>query len=253
MVGLLGSLVLAATLGPRPSLAHGGSVIDSGYTNHFEWLVTMDPYPIQTGQAMVTLLVYDLTTYEPMNNLRQVTLYMAAPGTQRPCCNPTELSAPIRLRIDPQLYPGDYSELITFAQPGDWALQFVVEDGERSFAVVVPMMVVPAQPGQSWSPALEGPDVAATATAFAQNVQQARQQNSPLAGMLSPLVPSPLAADALALTVNTGGTFTFLGLSWWLWGVAALIPIGMGWLLLRSPQAKQEDEGADEVETPEGE
>lgn len=237
LIGLFCGLLLAGTAAPRPSVAHGGVVIDSGFTDHFEWLVSIDPYPLQTGQAMITLLVYDLTTYDPVNDL-QVALYLAPPGTKRPCCNPTELSAPVPLVIDPQLYPGDYSSLITLAQPGDWALQFVVEGGDRSFTVVVPAPVVAAQAGSGVAPATGTPDVAATATVFAQNVQQARQQNSPLAGPDSPLITDSMAAA----TIDTQRSFTLLGLSWWLWGVAALVPIGMGWLLLRSPRQPDEEE-----------
>lgn len=68
-VGLLCFLLLADLGWPRPAAAHGGVVIDSGFTDHFEWLVTIDPYPLVTGQAMLTLLVYDLATYDPVSDL----------------------------------------------------------------------------------------------------------------------------------------------------------------------------------------
>lgn len=233
------ALLLLVLLAPRPVFAHGGVVIDSGFTPHFEWLVSIDPYPITTGQATITLLVFDLTNYAPVNDLKPM-LAMAAPGTTRPCCNPTELSAPIELTIDPQLYPGDYSAQITLAQPGEWALQFVVEGGDRSFTVVVPLTV---KAGVAQAPsALATPDVAATATVFAQNVQTAREQNSPLAAPTSPLTTTNSALDLTAAVVNTPAPTTFLGFQWWVWGVAALIPIGMGWFLLRSPQKSAEEE-----------
>lgn len=246
--GVLGVVLLMTMVSARPATAHGGVVIDSGFTNYFEWLVSIDPYPLSTGQATITLLVFDLTTYDPVNDL-QVTLYRAAPGTTRPCCNPAELSPPIPLTIDPQLYPGDYSAVIPLDQAGDWALQFVVEGGERSFTVVVEAPVVAAPAGQS-APTVT-PDVAATATVFAQNVQQARQQNSPLS--LASAV-SPLAADGssamVAAEVTTPRASTLLGLSWWLWGMAALIPIVMGWLLLRSPQRQADSVEDDAVPAP---
>lgn len=234
---LLCSALLTSLLWSRPATAHGGVVIDSGFTDHFEWLVSIDPYPIVTGQAMLTLLVYDLTTYDPVSDL-QVTVALAPPGTTRPCCNPTELSAPIPLVIDPQLYPGDYSELINLDQPGEWAIQFVVEGGDRSFTTVVLVPVRAAPSGQVVSP-LTTPDVAATATVFAQNVQSARQQNSPLAGPVSPLTTTVTTTSA---TSNPAGPLLILGVQWWLWGVAALIPLVMGWLLLRKPQGEAEDE-----------
>ena len=232
----LGMVLLAGLLWPRAAAAHGGVVIDSGFTDHFEWLVSIDPYPIETGQATLTLLVFDLATYDPVSDL-QVTVALAPPGTTRPCCNPTELSAPIPLVIDPQLYPGDYSERIHLDQPGEWALQFVVEGGERSFTTIVLVPVKAAPVGQVLSP-MATPDVAATATVFAGNVQTARQQNSPLPGSVSPLTTTA-ATDMAA--VNAAAPLMILGLRWWLWGIAALIPLVMGWLLLRTPQ-RQEDE-----------
>lgn len=244
------TVVLITSLGSaRPAAAHGGVVIDSGFTNYFEWLVSIDPYPLNMGQATITLLVFDMTTYDPVNDL-QVTVYRAAPGTTRPCCKPDELGPPIPLTIDPQIYPGDYSAVITLEQAGDWALQFVVEGGERSFTVVVETPVVAAPAGQAV--ATVTPDVAATATVFAQNVQQARQQNSPLS--LASAAMSPLAADSssvmVAAEVTTPRPSTLLGLSWWLWGMAALIPIVMGWLLLRSPQHQAADAANDTVPAP---
>lgn len=234
---LLCTTLLTSLLWSRPVTAHGGVVIDSGFTDHFEWLVSIDPYPIVTGQAMLTLLVYDLTTYDPVSDLT-VTVALAPPGTTRPCCNPTELSAPIALVIDPQLYPGDYSERITLDQPGEWAVQFVVEGGDRSFTTVVTVPVRAAPPGQVVSP-LTTPDVAATATIFAQNVQSARLQNSPLAGPLSPLTTTATAETAPPTTANP---LLILGVPWWLWGLAALMPLVMGWLLLRRWPGAEDDE-----------
>ncbi len=242
---LVGLLLFLAALAPHPVTAHGGVVIDSGFTPHFEWLVSIDPYPITTGQATITLLVFDLTNYDPVNDLKP-TLAMAAPGTTRPCCNPAELSAPLELTIDPQIYPGDYSAQITLDQPGEWALQFVAEGGDRSFTVIVPLTV---KEGVAQVPSsLATPDAAATATVFAQNVQSARDQNSPLAAPASPLtittnnITTSRANDLTAAVVTTPTPATLLGFSWWIWGIAALIPIGMGWLLLRSPQRQEEEE-----------
>jgi hypothetical protein len=242
-IGLITVLLWAGILFARPVSAHGGTVIDSGYTEHFEWLVSIDPYPLKVGEATITLLVFDLTNYDPVSDL-QTTLYLAKPGTARPCCDPATLSAAIPLVIDPQLYPGDYSAVITFDQPGDWAMQFVVEGDDRSFTVVVAAQVKEAAPGQAALPGVT-PDVAATATVFAQNVQEARQQNSPVEAPVSPIVGStPSDAPVVA---NPPSAFTFLGVGWWLWGVAAIIPIVMGWLLLRSPQRQDEaDQDEDE-------
>lgn len=235
-IGITGLILLAGIVSTRPTAAHGGTVIDSGFTDHFEWLVSIDPYPLRVGSATITLLVFDVTTYDPVNDL-QVTLYLAAPGTTRPCCNPAELREPIALTVDPQLYPGDYSAVINLDQPGDWALQFVTEGSDRSFTVIVPVQVKEAVAEQGGA-SVATPDVAATATVFAQNVQAARQQNSPLA--VSPLAGS--RSSEMAAAITTPAPSALLGLGWWLWGIAAFIPIVMGWLLLRSPQRQNEDE-----------
>ncbi len=236
-------MLLALAVSTRTSSAHGGVVIDSGFTPHFEWLVSIDPYPIRTGQALITLLVFDLADYKPVNDL-QVQIAQAAPGTTRPCCTPTELSEPITLVIDPALYPGDYSAVIPLEQPGEWALQFIVYAGERSFTIIVPVTVAASPPGQEAVVSLT-PDVGATATVFAQNVEQARQQNSPLTGANSPLPGGERTMTAAE--INTPGLASFWGLPWWLWGAAAIIPILMGWLLLRSPHPENDLPTADDA------
>lgn len=236
---LLWGMLWAGVLWSRPVAAHGGGVIDNGFTDHFEWLVSIDPYPMGTGQATITLLVFDLAAYDPVNDL-QVTVALAAPGTTRPCCNPNELSTPIPLVIDPQIYPSDYSARINLDQPGEWALQFMVEGGERSFTTIVAVPVKAAPAGQAVSPVVT-PDVAATSTVFARNVQQARQQNRPLPAPVSP-VSVTNTSTMTAAPVTAAGPLLILGFRWWLWGIAALLPLLMGWLLLRTPQGQKEDE-----------
>ena len=234
---LLFAALLTSMLWPRPAVAHGGVVIDSGFTDHFEWLVSIDPYPIETGQAMMTLLVFDLATYDPVSDL-QVTVALAPPGTDAPVLQPGRIERPDPVGDRPAIYPGDYSERINLDQPGEWALQFVVEGGERSFTTIVLVPVKAAPVGQVLSP-MATPDVAATATVFAGNVQAARQQNSPLPGPLSPLTTT-VTTDMAAVT--TAGPLMILGLRWWLWGIAALIPLVMGWLLWRTPQRQDDDD-----------
>ncbi len=221
---------------PLTTQAHGGVVIDTGFTNHFEWLVSIDPYPTLLGEAMVTLLVYDIATYEPVNDLT-VTVYLAAPDAPRPCCQPEQHTGPIALTVDPQIYPGDYSNLIPLDQPGAWEIQFnataPATAGEKSFSLVVPLTVNASMGGSAPIPlAAATPDVAATATSFAQNVAAARQESSPLAAPISPIAApvSPIAAPGTAAPVAIVRT------TWWLWGGLGLIPIVLiGWLILRSP------------------
>jgi len=234
-----GALLIAMLLGPltwRPAYAHGGVVIDSGYTDHVEWLVSIDPYPALMGDIMLTLLIYDVTNYDPVNDAT-VEVYLAAPDAPRPCCAPNTHRGPLALVIDPALYPGDYSNPINFDQPGEWEMQFVVDAGERSFTVVVPV-TINATMGGSQPIAVGGvtatPDVAATATVFAQNVAAARAQNSPLAAPDSPLAQpvSPLTAFPAGGAV---GALPGRVNDWLLWGALALLPIALvGWWILRA-------------------
>ncbi len=241
-VSALGLVLLLLFAHPLTSYGHGGVVIDSGFTDDFEWLVSINPYPTLMGEATMTLLVYQITTYEPVNDLT-VQLNLAAPDTPRPCCQPETLTGPIDLTVDPQLYPGDYSNVVTFDQPGEWALQFVATVPEtastKSFEVVVPL-VVNATMGGSQPIAITAvgtPDVDATATAFAQNVAEARQQNSPLAAAIS-----PLAAPISPPTETARPSVAVARRSWWLWGGLGLLPILLiGWLILRTPQQEEED------------
>lgn len=238
--GLLLAVLLLTMLsipsGWRSAHAHGGVVIDSGYTDHFEWLVSIDPYPPLMGDTMLTLLIYDVTNYDPVNDAT-VVVYLAAPDAPRPCCEPNTHRGPLALVIDPALYPGDYSNPVHFDQPGAWEMQFVVDAGDRSFTVVVPVTINATMGGSqpiAVGEASATPDVAATATVFAQNVAAARAQNSPLAAPNSPLaqpvspltnLPTDGAVGALPGSVN----------DWLLWGALALLPIALiGWWILRS-------------------
>lgn len=239
----LGITLLLGGLQVQPVLAHGGVVIDSGYTDHFEWLVSINPFPTLLGEATLTLLIYDVVNYDPVNDAK-VHAYLAAPDAPRPCCQPENHRGPIELLVDPALYPGDYSNVINLDQPGDWEMQFVVDAGERSFTIIVPL-TVNASMGGSEPIAINGPtatpDVAATATIFAQNVAAARSQNSPLAAPDSPLAQpiSPLAnGQAPGSATNVAASSN----DWLLWGALAILPIALvGWWILRSTTTAQNE------------
>lgn len=225
-----------------PGYAHGGVVIDTGFTDHFEWLVSINPYPTLMGEATLTLLVYDIATYEPVNDLT-VMLYLAAPGDAQPCCQPESHGGPFELIVDPQIYPGDYSNVVSFDQPGEWQLKFVATAPEtmsaKSFELVVPLQVN-ATMGGSQPIAITAestPDLAATSTVFAQNVAEARRNNSPLAAPASPLTTPGSASPAQPPTAVTATGET----NWWLWGGLGLLPIVLiGWFILgASPRDKE--------------
>lgn len=226
------TLLLVTFVTPQRVRAHGGVIIDSGFSSHFEWLASINPYPVTTGEAIITLLVYNITNYEPVNDL-QVTLYMMGPDVVPP-------GDGVKLAIDPAIYPGDYSANIPLERAGEWQFRFVVEGGDRSFEVTVPVKVTAASVAQP--PEYDATsDPAATATVFAQNVRLARQQNSPLTALVSPLAQNNSAGSTGGM-INTFTSGRLLGIAWWLWGVIAIIPIMMGWLMLRSPK----DTGSDQ-------
>lgn len=221
--------------------AHGGIIIDTGFTDHFEWLVAVDPFPTLIGDVTLTLLVYDILTYEPVNDLT-VTLHLTAPDDPQPCCERDTTADGIPLIVDPEIYPGDYSNVVAFEQPGDWVLQFVAESPavEKSLDVTVTLPVNATMGGSepiAVAPETT-PDVDATATAFAANVEVARQVTSPLAAPISPLVTPILTSPEtpVVTTINTSS-----GPNWLLWGGLGLIPLLLiGWLILRSP-VEQDD------------
>lgn len=234
----LAAILLALFAGSQAVYAHGGVIMDSGYTGYVEWLVSIDPYPVTTGEAMITLLVYDVTNYDPLNDL-QATLYARGPGKVPP-------NVGVDLLIDPAIYPGDYSAKILLDQAGEWQLRFVVAGGEKSFEVTVLVQVAAAALGQA-PMADSTPNPAATATVFAQNVQLARQQNSPLAMPISPLAFNRPLSDTPSI-IDTFVSVNFLGIPWWMWSVAIVIPLIIGWRLLRSPIPMDIDEVGDEID-----
>lgn len=232
------ALLLAIFVTPQRVRAHGGVIIDSGFSSHFEWLASINPYPVTTGEATITLLVYNITNYEPVNDL-QVTLYVMGPDEFPP-------GDGVKLAIDPAIYPGDYSANIPLERTGEWQFRFVVEGGDRSFEVTVPVKVAAASVAQPIQDDATS-DPAATATVFAQNIEIARQQNSPLSAPVSPL-SSNNPVENTTTVMDILSSANFLGIAWWLWGVVAVIPIIMGWFLLRSPGQTAINEVDDELD-----
>ena len=235
---LLAACTLLLTSG-HAVYAHGGVIVDSGFTGEYEWLVATSPFPVTTDAAVLTLLVYDAESFEPVNNL-DVTLYLIAPGESTPCCDPQVHLGPIAMISEPEIYPGDYSEIITLDEVGEWGVGFVVEAAQSapiqietalnvrqgSGSAVGPSLNPPADMPPSSDPASAAdasagmieqagtPNVAATATAFARNVETARAQ----------LGASEVdTAAAAGVPVQSSNIFT--GERWWLWVVAGVIAL----------------------------
>jgi hypothetical protein len=217
-------------------------VVASGITEQYEWLVALDPYPLTPGFTVITLLVYDSKTYQPVTDL-QAELYLAPPDSPRPCCQAGVHIGPLKLDTDPALFPGDYSTVVEIIQTGAWEAKFLVSrGGQQPLEAAVSFQVQAGSAANAPTPGSGAVDAAATATSFAQNVATARQ--TPVGGvspLSSPLVVSmldpagaaqpvsPLAANvassaSLSGAQRIGSPF---GANWWLWGVLSLAPIAL--------------------------
>jgi hypothetical protein len=209
--------------------AHGGSVIASGFTETYEWLVQVDPYPTTPGSTVITLLVFDLQTFQPVVDLQQAQLHLTPPGGK-----PGAQIEPVPLETDPAIYPGDYSAVVILDQTGDWQARFVTA-GDTSLELSATIRVFPSPGSDANAAPASAPDAAVTATVFAQNVAEARstqtsaapgQSASPLGSTgVSPLVVqvSPLATGGgNAIAAGRANPF---GAAWRLWGALGLVPI----------------------------
>jgi len=201
------------TFRPSPTYAHGGVIIDSGYTEQYEWLAAINPYPTTLGPTTITLLVYDIKTHQPQNGLQ-------AELTLLPPDNPSAPARPIALTTDPALYPGDYSTTLALDRVGSWMGEFQLEAAEGTTAITVTFSVI-ASEGNPASPLSAPLDADATATVFAQNVDAARQ-TEPL------IVPAQSPA------------FGWLRQNRWIMGVALGLPVVA--LFVWALRAKTEEE-----------
>ena len=237
--------------------AHGGVIVGSGITEEYEWLVATSPFPVTTDDNVITLLVYDADSFEPVNGLK-VDLYLVPPGETTPCCDQKVHMGPIDLNSDPEIYPGDYSQIVTPGEIGEWGVGFVImAEGKEPLQVEMGLEVRQGTgPAENLTdedavgedaalnadalPAgtADTADADATATAFAQNIEEARRK---------PNDASAQSAEANA-EVNTEAqqaarpnTNIFTGKYWWVWligGVAALM--GVAVVALR-PGDEEED------------
>jgi hypothetical protein len=232
--------------------AHGGSVIASGFTETYEWLVQVDPYPTTPGSTVITLLVFDLQTFQPVVDLQQAQLHLTPPGGE-----PGAQIEPVPLETDPAVYPGDYSAVVILDQTGDWQARFVAA-GDPSLELSATIRVFPG-PGSGAIAGPAGAPSAAASTVSAQNVAAARSTQTSIAPgqSSSPLGSagvSPLVVQVSPLTTGVGNSIASnraseslafgranpFGAAWRLWGALGLIPIAalFAWAL----RPYQEDE-----------
>jgi hypothetical protein len=194
---------------------------------------------------VITLLVYDLQTYQPVLDLQQPQLHLTPPSNE---AGAQPESFP--LETDPAVYPGDYSAVVTLDQTGDWQARFVTA-GEAPLELTATIRVF-SGPGSATSTPASAPNAIATATVFAQNVAEARGlAETPMAAgqtasPLSSASVSPLVVQLSPPATGLEGTATLsrpsnpFGNTWWLWGALGLIPIAaiFAWAL----RPYQEDE-----------
>ena len=222
-------------------LLHGGVTIDAGFTDAYEWLVALGPYPVTSGEAVVTLIVFDVDTAEPVTDLN-VSILLAPPGSA-PCCDPSQHRGPLPLTTDPVIFPGDYSAAVLFDIAGEWAVEFTASPtgsesdamGDETLKVMVTFNVEAASATDADMPlsplftewAVTEPFTIVTG---GDALDSALVNAAPTAG--SPL-QAPLPLSRVAAGDSAAGSQPR---RWLLWGVLLLLPVVIvgGWMLRES-------------------
>jgi len=145
---LLLALILGAytiMLQPQIAKAHGGVVMDGGFTPDYEWLVLSTNAPLVEGPNLMSLVIYDVNTYAPVDGMR-VEVLIAHQSSEVPCCNPDDHVGPIELEADPENWPGDYTNELPLDDSGNVELKFIAYEGdsrEPAIEVVSQFLVLP--------------------------------------------------------------------------------------------------------------
>ncbi len=241
LLALLGAGLLWLAQPAGNANAHGGAIIADGYTEQYEWLVAINPFPTTPGQTVITLLIYDLKTYKPVTDA-SAELYLAPPGSTEPCCQKGVASGPFTLTTDPVQFPGDYSATVVLGKAGQWQAKFHAVTKNGSFDALTSFKVDPGDGTYALNRGVNSTPSPATATAFAQTVDAARQGQSPL------ITPAPNSQTTSPLALpdtgqnnsgqnnsgqNNGGQNAVFsdrlsmpfGRYWWVWGMLACGPI----------------------------
>lgn len=201
---LLSGFILWITLSPR-SHAHGGVIIDGGSTEEYEWLALASPYPVTPGETVISVQIYDIATYAPVNGLQAV-MEFAPPGSPQPCCQGDGVLGPLPVIIDPELYPGDYSTILLLLQEGDWQVKFSIPDEDVPVDLYFTVQVNASDGSRRPTP-VDADIVAATATALFEEATPTSISASPLIdanaanasdGGASLMQSYPLPADSLS-------------------------------------------------------
>jgi len=267
--GIIIALLLAFLLQPQTTYAHGGVIMDGGFTPEYEWLVLSANSPLVEGLNLMSFVIYDINTYEPIDGMR-VEVLIAHPSSRVECCNADEHVGPIELEADPENWPGDYSYPLPLDGFGNFQLKFIAYKGnsdEPAIEAISTMLVLPdlnnitpepnpnlippdetgvitsplSAPGQAESP-LGAPlpgitkDIAITGTAA--STSQSEQTISASNGSTT---QAPISGGTTAAVATTEGETLLdkLRRQWILWTMAGLIPLAMLAFLLFRPSVDE--------------
>ncbi len=227
---------------PHP-LLHGGVTIDAGFTDAYEWLVALGPYPVTSGEAIVTLNVFDVDTGAPVTDL-DVSILLAPPGSA-PCCDPSQHRGPLPLTTDPIVFPGDYSANVLFDIAGEWVVEFTASPAEGASSGVsgetLEVLVtfdVEAASTTSVSASNIPSSVEGAVTEPFTIVEGGSAPVGAIVDTAPATVASPLQATSpLSRAVASDGAAGSQPRRWLLWGVLLLLPVVVvvGWMLRESP------------------
>ena len=236
-VAILMALIVLLSLFPTPSThAHGGVIVNTGYTDQYEWLIALSPYPVTSGETIITLLIYDINTYAPILDAHTEMTLTDSSGA---------VLGPFVMETDPEVYPGDYSTILQLDELTTWDGLFQVwEKEEDKLGGIAPLKL------SFTFEVLEGvreptstPVVAATETAFAAEVAAARAETPSPEDVNGEATPVPPAAGASVNSESetntnlneTASTATLstpvtsasgpFGFSWLALGLIAIVPL----------------------------
>ena len=223
---IVASMVMSTVLildTPKGAQAHGGIIIESDITNGYEWLLAVNPFPMTPGEISLALLVYDTEeNYAPMNELA-VELYLAAPSNPNPCCNAEQHMGPIELEILPDIYPGDYSAFVNLQEEGEWVAKYIIiDEGKAPMELIIPFEVRPLDPNQP-RPTLES----FSTSIYPQPTLIDDEAPMNESDALPAPEPSPIPASETSQPTLWSNVSTLFANNLWLWGLVAIIPIGM--------------------------
>lgn len=259
--GLIVALIVgihALLLQPQIAKAHGGVIMDGGFTPEYEWLVLSANTPLVEGPNLMSFVIYDIDTYAPVDGMR-VEVLIAHQSSEVQCCNPDDHVGPIELEADPENWPGDYSYELPLDGFGNFEIKFIAYQGdsdEPAIEAISNMLVLPdlskitpepnpnqtgtinsplAAPGQPESPLETATDESTTTV-----LVTATLTTTAIATTSEPTSESIQAAGSggttAAVSTTDGDTLLDqLRNQWILWSAAALIPLGLLAFLLFRP------------------